>query len=93
MKTYNIELTAEQLIELNDLLVHDLDIDPCFVTGGIINQVRDITFAATWDIMDTDELWDMYVHTVGADELLQDYRYFVSRTQMIQELTNLRRRG
>lgn len=42
MKTYNIELTAEQLIELNDLLVHDLDIDPCFVTDGIINQVRDI---------------------------------------------------
>ena len=86
---YKLEMTAEQLIELNELL-------QWYMTSGhkhtplrekVIGEIQRLIDYQLWDTMDDDELWDMYVHTVGADALLQDYRHFVSRTQMIQELT------
>ena len=86
MKTYSIELTAEQLIELNELL-HDVsDNDVCCGSGGILNEVKDITHAATWNIMSTDELWECYLDVVGIDWIMENYRQNITRSEMIEAL-------
>lgn len=90
---YKLEMTAEQLIELNELLLWYMTNAHPQRGKRVLSQIQEQIDNQLWDTIDDDELWDTYVHTVGADELLQDYRHFVSRTQMIQELTNLRRRG
>lgn len=84
---YKLEMTAEQLIELNELLLWYMANGHSVFSTKVLNQIQEQIDNQLWDTMDDDELWDMYVHTVGADALLQDYRHFVSRTQMIQELT------
>ncbi len=84
MKKYNIELTAEQLIELNDLL-HDLDPNPC-CGGNIIDEIKNITYAATWDIMDTDDLWECYIDVVGIDGIIEYHRQNITRHEMIEVL-------
>ena len=86
MKTYKIELTAEQLIELNEVLHYAIDTSAWNCGGNIIKEVRDITHAATWDIMDTDELWECYVDVVGIDQIIEYHRQNITRRQMIETL-------
>lgn len=84
---YCINLTTKQAVELNELLQWYISTGRTAFSGKVIGEIQEQIGYQLWDTMDDDELWDIYVHTVGADALLQDYRHFVSRTQMIQELT------
>ena len=84
---YCINLTTTQAVELNELLQWYISSGHKAFSGKVIGEIQEQIDYQLWDTMDDDELWDIYVHTVGADALLQDYRHFVSRTQMIQELT------